>query len=57
MTPDQLFVPEPNTSTFVFTAITKFSIELVCRSHRKRVAPIDVSEDSNFYVLRSKGNW
>jgi len=57
MTPDQLFVPEPNTSTLVFTAITKFSIELVCRSHRKRVAPIDVSEDSNFCVLRSKGNW
>jgi len=53
MTPDQLLVRLPSMST----AITKFSVELVYRSHRKIVTPTDVNEDCNFCVIRSKGNW
>jgi hypothetical protein len=57
MTPGQLLVRLPIMSTLLFTAITKFSIELMYRSHRKIVTPTDINEDGNFCVIRSKGNW
>jgi len=52
MTPDQLLV-----RTLGLHCHNNVAVELVYRSHRKRVAPTDDNEDGNFCAIRSKGNW